>query len=682
MNLAGFDRMDHRRRTIWIVIFCVVVSAALAIVLSFGMRRVFSRSMKVCHLATVGLTESVTDQMLDQDTYTQTFISPFDRLKSVEVIFGTYAQTPGEGQLLVTLLHGEEKVRTWKIPLSLIPDMSYLKLDLDQVCSCSPGDEFALRFRTKGAVSGASIAICKSVREYGSDAVAPFDISKTGEPEKNGEPLEGDLCFRLRGSCPANMKALLPVMLFLCLILSLILARGLFYRYWNETLKLDELIIFLLVAACCLLFTQFFDQLNTSVGGFYFLNALREGKLLQFYSYQLGVRYFGMIGNYNIVVYLAMAVLHLPYYLLTQLKVITLDAHSIVLYYNVILGIILYLCGRIFRNVLQGYGAKERQASFGRILFYLSPIVLFGTVGFVQQDLLYVLFLLLGLRLHQKGRKDMAFLVMSVSVALKSIPLFILVPFILLSEKNIWRDIRYVMEILLVTLITGIIYGSDAGYQSVDHAMYYKNLFTSVMTLSHWEASLFLVLWFVFVCWCFYQKPMEDWKNLFIASLGGFSLFVLFCGWNPQYLVGYGIVIAVFGLMTSDMNRYLTVMTVLSGSLIAMSCLYFTDNVDNYMCFFGLPVLLAGFDSRVPAVALSILVKENVSLPLEYLQMAALSLMMAAVIFLLFRGWQEIKGRSGLVEMKKNEIYSILMYLPAVPIILYMMVSYGLIFAQ
>ncbi len=667
------DRMDQRKKTISIVVFSIVVSLTLAILLSFGMSRVFRRSKLTYHTISIGSPVGSTKEILDGDEYTQVFTVPFDKIKGLEVMFSMLGQEAGEGKAIISLSHNGEVLRTWKKKITSIRDDVYKRLFLKQTCNCTPGDEFKLTVRTEGAQAGHSFGI----RAFAEDS--PY-VSENANVR--GEAIDTKLSFNVLGSFPADMRALIPIMLFLSLVLSLILARGLFYRYWNGTTRLDELIIFLIVTACCLLFTQFSDQLNTSMGGIYFLSAVKEGKLLDYYSYQFDIIKFGMAGNYNIVVYLVMAIIHLPYYLLMQIGAIDLDAHTIVLYYSLFLGVLFYVCGRVFNKILKGYGLDDEKASFGRTMFYLSPIVLFGSVGFVQQDLLYLIFLFFGIRLYQKGHRDIAFLVISVSVALKSLPLFIIVPFILLSEKNIWKDIRYVIEILLVSLITGIIYGSDAGYQSVDHSMYYENLFTSRIVMSHWEVSLFLLIWLVFCCLCFYKKPMKDWENLFIASLGGYTIFAMFCGWNPQYLVGYGVAISAFAIITSDKNRYFAVMTVMAGALIVFSCLVFEGNVDNWMCNHGLPYLLTDIESRIQPITLSTIAKQRISLPFELTVMGVFSLLQASIVFLLFRGISEIRNNNSTLQIKKDEIYSILVYLPVIPMFLYMMISYGLLLGQ
>ena len=672
MVLAAFDRMDQSRKRGMAVGFTLAVCVLLAAMLSFGMARIFGRSKHFYHTITPGNMEGGTRELVDGDEYLQVFTVPFDKLKSIEIAFSSLGHDLGPGKVVVSLLHEGENIQTWKIPIASIENYKNITLNLKKIYSCSPGDAFDVTVRTKNVVEGRSVALMRSLTKIYEGGVCCF----------NGKDMGGDLYITLRGSYPARMAVLFPVMLFLSLILALILTRGVFFCYFTAAGKLDELVILLVVSACCVLFSQHADQLNSSLGGIYFLRALRHGKILDFYSYQREISQFDMIGNYNIVVYILMAVIHLPYYILMKLKVIRLDPHTIVLYYNVFLGLILFVCGKLFEKVLRGYGADHRQAFFGRILFCLSPVILFGTVGIVQQDLLYILLLLIGILLHQKGHRDAAFLVMSVSVALKSIPLFILVPFILLSEKNILKDIRFVFELLLVSLITGMIYGSDAGYQSADHAMYYGNLFDSRITMSHWEVSLFLLAWFLFCCWCFYKKKMGGWKDLFVASLGGYSIFAMLCGWNPQYLAGYGVVLAAFGIMTSDKNRYFAVMAVLAACLISVSCVMWEGNVDNVMCAHGVFYPLTDPEKNALAMSFLGLVREFIHLPVEYVRIALFSVLEAAFAFLLLRGVYEMKGHTYTAKMRQDKVYSILVYLPVVPLILYLVLGYGLMFAQ
>ena len=410
---------------------------------------------------------------------------------------------------------------------------------------------------------------------------------------------------------------------------ALVLVRMLCGQSELQKEPLDTVILFYTLFLFTFTFTYYEDTKMIYENARVMKSALKHGEFFHYYDYAFVQSHYRMNANYNVMLYFIYIICFLPYDIINGI-VGDVPLYYGHIWYNFIVCLVYVFSGWQVKRLLKVWGVKEQTAKLLGILYYMNPILLFTTVGISQLEIFYIAVFLEGLIMFEKKKTDKACLIWSVAVAMKMFPLLVVLPLILLREKKLLGIARYVAEVLGLSFVFHLIYGSSEGWiQNQLYSPHYRKLFADLIPTQIGKVSVFLVVYLLLLFFCWTYKRSEDHKTTILCGLSVYAAFLCFCGWNPQYVAMLGLFLVLGVLLAGEPHIYLGIETFLSLGYIVTVWFYFGD-VNNTMVLTG---IIGGFRyiDRVP-----ILFSDFVGgiTTFEYTGEVVLSISTAAAVFL------------------------------------------------
>ncbi len=514
---------------------------------------------------------------------TQDFVMPFDRLNGLSLYFGK-GNGNNIGSVTVELLDAEgTAVNSWILWEALLPENDWQEFSIGELVQVVKGEMYSVRVRAQDndsetanigcAKSNRTLALRISGRENG--------IAQTGL--FTAVYLLFSICF-------------LAAVYFVCF--------GKSELYMFQVDRLDWVLFGVVVICCALFFSQYSDMEITVRHAEDLTYAIKNGDVMQFYDITMAKALNGEYGNatilkaanYNIFLYLALAVMILPWTIVKALFKIQYNYVDIVMYVQILLIFFNLASAKILGKICVTFGYAKEKAKITEYLFLSSAITMFATVGFGQLDIIYLFVMLLALLYFARGQYYRFSLIMSVAIMLKSFPVLLFIPLILLTNKKIHAIMINLFLGLSASLLYKLAFGGDYGYAVTQeklgaHYDFMGRLTRSGIGAGMGAVSLF-VLFYVLLCiWAFAKKDIPKEKLFSYVIYSGvliYGMFAVLILWHPQWLLILSLFIAMAVGHFERKELLLYCDLGLSCMYLAVTSIYYKGGVDNYMMNYGL----------------------------------------------------------------------------------------------
>lgn len=301
--------------------------------------------------------------------------------------------------------------------------------------------------------------------------------------------------------------------------------------------------IFVIIFAMLLFYyTDISDTLDNSV---LLVKSVVSGRFHEFYSFAVENINPNTIyaANYDILIYIIFAVWNLP----------VIIAHFLwgLDYMNSIWAliwckglIVLALAGiSYFMKKIDEYLQKEKEAlpiSY-TILLFTSPVVFLSSLIALQYDCILLFFMVAGLYYYIAGKYKMFLLFFYFAVPLKLFAIFLLLPLILLKEKNLFRAGVQFGCSFIVPILLKLFYSNDSAYvaligtQNRDAGGLIRSANISIGSV---QFNLFVAIYMAVCVFSYLYNTLEENKYLIIyISACVYSAVILFIPIRSYWII-------------------------------------------------------------------------------------------------------------------------------------------------
>lgn len=283
--------------------------------------------------------------------------------------------------------------------------------------------------------------------------------------------------------------------------------------------------------------TCFLDIIITSRHAINIWNALFEGKILQFYSYNLDLEYlpgysFTYSALYNIVEYIIFAIYDFPLWVIEKITGInTLGTVSGILYAKTIVLVFLAGTAYVTGKVCDTLFLTEKQKKLVISLLLTSAFTFTTVYSMGQYDIILLFFVMNGVWGCLIGDNKKFLISFMIAVPLKMFALLIFIPILLLKEKRVFEIIRKTLIVLSIYCVTTILYmytdavgmeEASSGQMELINRIFYNNI-----NLSMEPVSIFIICMFVLCISCYVIRFSEETIGDWIIWISFLSMLVL-----------------------------------------------------------------------------------------------------------------------------------------------------------
>ena len=598
--------MDKKKFINWlsnqIVVYCLI-----GVMLACGVYKVVpiicEKTTFFCQQYNVNNSEDNTTLTISKnDELKQKMPIVFEKVKSINIHMNTLGQF-GSGKVVLELWNDTTNKSEGKLSQELrrIASEEYVSFHFEKVKNINTSDEYSIRLRIKPKQKQQNIGVY----------VTADNAIETGGLYVNDELNNAELDFQIVGynSFHAYRRVFLMLLILVCVTIMLMFYRVMQSPQFNSVDRGDWIFVGIAILICAFLLNQGFDMALTAHHSIDLLSATKHGKFFDFYSVVLDKALDGgYLGNgvkdaafYNILLYIIMGVWLAPFYVVASAFKVNITDAALVLYYNVLLIILVIYSVYLVYSLAKKMEFGKDKALQTAYVYATSIMLLFATVTFSQMDIVYIIFILWALNQYMQKKYASFSILMSFAVMLKSFPIIIMVPLILLIEKRLLHIIKYFALGVSGPLLFKIFFGGNEGYvytQKEMSAMYdfVGRLFQNQLAVGIGSCA-FLVFIIVVLCvWCFDQNIEDEqrWRYVIMIPLVAFCAFFVFLLWHPEWLVNLApfTALAIVALPQRRSLLYCDWGMGIMFWLVAAN--FFPQNVDNYMVNWGVLPIITG----------------------------------------------------------------------------------------
>jgi len=371
---------------------------------------------------------------------------------------------------------------------------------------------------------------------------------------------------------------------------------------------IDWVFLGTIAVICFFCFSFQFDMWITMEHGKDLLEAILQGKPLQFYTLTMEKALGGGYGEpsiihaamYNIIVYLIFAVWVIPLYFLSSVFQIEPSALVFVKYGKLLVVICILITARLLSKLAHKLGLDTKWTVF---VYLSSPLLLWSALTINQYDIFSSVFTVWALLFYVDKKFYRFSLIMAIAICCKIFPALIFVPLILLAEKRVGRIITHLFVGGSGYLITTLLYTwRDPGYRLTQNAMeemyeFTRRIFAHAIPMAHSGIILFWVGALLVCLFSYYVTPTD--KNrvqyMIYFPFAMYCVFFSFVSWHSQWLVILAPFLALAVMTIQNKKAFFFAEIVLSFGGIFWGCFYIRKTIDNYMVNNGILPALFGF---------------------------------------------------------------------------------------
>lgn len=324
-----------------------------------------------------------------------------------------------------------------------------------------------------------------------------------------------------------------------------------------------DLVLFLSIAlGSIFLYQYFYDQYIQVLQSKDLISVTSQGKVLQFYDYVLEKAVSGGYGSepsiydaayYNIFLYAALAIIILPWVIFSKVTAITYNYFALSFYIKTVLLLLVIFSSYFVYRTCKAFTLSDEKSKTASILFLTSSIVLYASVGFNQLDIIYILFLILALEQYGKRHLFRFSFLISFAIMLKTFPVAICIPMILLIEKRPLKILEYGLATAIAPIVYSTVFSFSEGYVTSQKVINSSYSFSDSLFQNGIEGGLFpislMIIGMVFICsWAYSIKVTDSislYKMVMLFGTAIYGMFFIFVLWHSQW----GILLALFTSM-------------------------------------------------------------------------------------------------------------------------------------
>lgn len=332
--------------------------------------------------------------------------------------------------------------------------------------------------------------------------------------------------------------------------------------------KLSEILLLGTISVISILMiSQIYDLEMTAKGALKIIESFKTGHILDYYDYSYsssldyGADIESVTYNYDFFLMLPIVIVMLPFSLFITSDI---SSYQSVLYIIiVILSIMIFafhlICSRLIKELCTRYNLTDNYSDIIKSYYLFSPLVLYISIAFGQIDLIYILVILLALLLYFKEKYAAFTLVMSLAISMKSIPLMIFIPLILLVKKKPVQIFSYLIGILPFPAVSFLLFKRSFGYIAIMNIIQSKYSFLDqLFTYKIGDYNALFIIIYAIICIYAYsiksvELPISDRiRKVMLFIFLSYSNFAAFTNWHTQWLIPLFIALAFLIPMSNN----------------------------------------------------------------------------------------------------------------------------------
>ncbi|AEM23460.1 hypothetical protein Bint_2866 [Brachyspira intermedia PWS/A] len=339
------------------------------------------------------------------------------------------------------------------------------------------------------------------------------------------------------------------------LLIFFILYNIKYFQYIIETPQNSDYIIFFIITLLCFFSYIYSDVLVVFPFSVNFFNV---NPLNFFYEVYQKVGSYHKPDDLPYLAYFIYSILFLPLWIYSKIRNITyytwhhakfeIDTFEII-YIKLLLLIFVILSSFIIYKISKKIGFNDKKSKLSSFMFITSPFTMIPVFIISQVEIIMIFFTLLAILDYLNNNKRYI-LWFTIAIPLKLFPFFILIPLVLLKEKQIKKIALYIIIPILPYIISSILFKSpnpsDRNLVAFGTLMYHKIF----------GISIFIMIYSI-ICLFSYLKNIEDnnvfYKLTIYISFFVFSLIVIV---NKSFHLYWIVIIAPFISILILFNTY------------------------------------------------------------------------------------------------------------------------------
>ncbi|MCR5060798.1 MAG: hypothetical protein K6A80_07190 [Saccharofermentans sp.] len=450
----------------------------------------------------------------------------------------------------------------------------------------------------------------------------------------------GALSFTVKGIVGDSSEVMVFTIVYLiCSVAVMLFIMRIDVEHIGKIYACDGVIFGLLILLSIVLITQYYDLFMIAKSALRMVDAFKSGNVLNYmdssYTSELADQSSKMLFayEYNFISIFIVAVLMAPLMFFYNGDLAYSDGGVVVMYLTVVVCVMVFVAAWLIKYITKECAMGESYLRNVRLLFLSSAMLLYMSVAYGQIDIIYIAIILAALPFYYRKKYYIFALIMSVVVAMKTLPLMIFIPLLLLAVKKV-REIVINMAIVMVfPVLTKLLFERNYGHTAVanviDEDYTYIDRITSFRIGD--SISIFVLLFALICIAAFFHKADVDNKKemLFKSMLAIFitySCFASFVDWHQQWLIPL-VLSAAFLIPFYENNKLMLLLnTAIEGLFILTTN---AQGVSTYMINYGIipPLLRQGYSGTSVKLILNTL--SPIAIPAVRTLFAATLLFMA-----------------------------------------------------
>lgn len=554
-------------------LFTLLVSI-LAIAVIYVLMITVIPNMSIWSIPRTINSEECTVSLSDKKVYEQEFEMPFSRICSVGIPLDT---------------NGADYVVSVDATLSIIDPQGNLIAEK----KISSAYDTTGKFSYVDVGWGETYTLRLSVNSIGGGKnVEHIPLLKTDS--------DGNIVFKLNGLTGSSSEGIVFAIAYLIVaFLFVVYIYNLDIEKIGECRKADIALIGCLIVIAALAVCQFNDLYDISTSSLKILDSFRHGDVFNYsdHIYFEGLKEQSasqsMSCDYNFSILILCSIFLLPVYAIYGAG-ITYNSGGYAAVYSLmfVVAACLILSVWLIKGITRECGMDDRYLSNVRMLFITSSALLYMTVTFGQIDIMYIVVIILALPFYFRKKYLLFSLIMSLAVAMKSLPIMIFIPLILLANKKV-RDIVINFAVVLVfPVVIKLLFGGGIGKdiflaQNDEVYGYIQRLCNMKIgdTIALFILAFALICIAAFMCKTDTDNKADMLKKSMLVIFVTYCSFAAFVDWHAQWLIPLALSFS-FLLPFYDNKKELLLLSAASEALFILTTN--ASGVSTYMINYGI----------------------------------------------------------------------------------------------
>lgn len=328
----------------------------------------------------------------------------------------------------------------------------------------------------------------------------------------------------------------------------------------------DGLFLGVLIISAVFLVCQYYDLFMIVKSALRMIDSFKAGNITDYYgasylaelSDQSDKMLFAYEYNFFQIFFTSILILPLAFIYDGNIYGGGMDGYLAVTYLAVVMAVLLIVSWKLIGRIAKSCGMEEGYEKAIRTLFIASPMLLYMSVAYGQIDIMYIIVILLALPFYYKEQYRRFSIIMSLAVAMKTLPLMIFIPLILLANKRIRDIIINFLIVMVLPVFTHLVFERGTGHSAIAAIIKEDYSYTERITEFKIGGLSLFILAFALICIvCYMHKAdTKDRKQMLFDSMlavfAVYSAFISFVTWHQQWMIPLVMALAFLIPFISD----------------------------------------------------------------------------------------------------------------------------------